>query len=363
LSHRTNHPRSVFGVRTVLVLGAGAHKDLDMPVGRKIYDELLQMLDPRGALHDIPRVNQFVDLLAAASKREPEHVRSGLTNLLLRLRTANAGTRDGVSLDMIADSSRDLTWLGRAIYAVIVAEHESRVLRALDTREQPLGLYDWLFPNLKTSDGPNGIKVLAPHDNHNFAIVTFNYDCLSEILAGRWLACRYPQNRESMREAWHGLNHWAQFDVRHVYGHLSRSYRMQPDAYIIETRDSSARDAVDVAPQSRIASPFPERIVKIDRDFGYRIDWAERLVFIGFGFDQTNLAVLFRNVSPGRPHHELTRKVQLYSTGFGLTPDKISSIRDTLRGYLGTDSVDRMQFGRPAETNFDALTRWEKDWT
>lgn len=362
VAHGSVGSTSVFGVRTVFVLGAGAHKDLGMPVGVEVNKKICKMLDGPGSLCPSERVSGLVNRLAAYWGHSEDEVRFGLVQILPHIRS---GVEGGIasSIDTVSEASPWLRGLGRAIYAAIICESETSVLRSLGEPGGTKSIYDWLFPKLRVADSADGTKVLCPHDYSNFKIVTFNYDCLTELLADRWLVQAHPKSQSSICDRWAVPGRSMRVDVHHAYGQIARQYRLCSSTGRIESQDGEHEHSIRLSPHAQANSRFDEDLWTLRPDFASSLERAERVVFIGFGFDPTNLAVLLASIAHRGPKDRGGHSARLYSTGIGLDDKARTRIRESLRPEFTKDSVEQMQFGREDESVYCALTRWEADWT
>ena len=137
--------------------------------------------------------------------------------------------------------------------------------------------------------------------NNQLKIISFNYDRVIEQYFQTAIEYDYgvsPDEANELRES---------IGIIHVYGNLQE---LNERAYGVKPNDLSlVADCIKVIPEARKEN---------DKQFEKAkemIDWADKICFIGFGFDSTNVRRL------GFPNHNLLGKT-IYFTQFGMTANE-----------------------------------------
>jgi hypothetical protein len=149
-------------------------------------------------------------------------------------------------------------------------------------------------------------------------IISFNYDRVVE------------QYLQTAIEHSYGLEHnqalelCKSIEIVHVYGMLQdleeRPYGKKPDSL------KTVAECIKVIPEARAETG--EEFTKAKE----LINWAEKICFIGFGFDETNVERL------GFPKHNLSRK-EIYSTFYGKTIPELRNASKSIGWKVNPHSV------------------------
>lgn len=159
--------------------------------------------------------------------------------------------------------------------------------------------------------------VIDDFKSNKLKIVTFNYDRVIEQYFQTAIESSYGVETEvatNLRES--------TIDIVHVYGSLQsldeRAYGAKSD------------NIGEVANSVRVISEAREEKDTEFKKAHAMIAWADKICFIGFGFDSTNLRRL------GFPNHDCSDKT-IYSTQFERTAYEISDAEK----LLGKDFIDK----------------------
>jgi hypothetical protein len=240
---------------TVLVLGAGASNDFGLPTGPQLIEQIKH--DLRGIPSQTFRAmveekfadNDFEDLLYSL-----EHKRAKTIDEYLR--KAAPRTRE----------------LGKFLigHALLKAEQQA-ANRPPGGRER-----DWL------EEFVNTLMAAAVEQRRRLGVVTFNYDRLVEyqIISGLW-ADAVQNGCEIEKDA------YPMIAIEHVHGALG-SVQAHRNWCIGEFRGSLSQGRLRAAADaiSIVAEPSAEPAFARAREM---ISNAKRILFMGFGFDSTNL--------------------------------------------------------------------------
>lgn len=154
--------------------------------------------------------------------------------------------------------------------------------------------------------------------NNQLKIVSFNYDRVIEQYFQTTIQHSYGV------EYAEGLDLRSAIEIIHVYGSLGN---LENRAYGIKlTNVKSAANSILVIPEAREENNTEfEKAKQI-------IQWADKICFIGFGFDSTNMRRL------GFPHHDLSAKKIYGSTYSSSYPEIKFSQKSTGKDFEHLDA-------------------------
>jgi hypothetical protein len=274
---------------TVLVLGAGASCAYGLPLGWELRNRLLEM--------------SVESLLTLPSGRQ------GVPIELIHQFNSAFRLSQWLSIDAFLAHRPEFIELGKhAIAAVLLpAERAERVLHS----EPSDHWYRYLAHRMDTSwDRLTDNKV---------SFVTFNYDRSLELFLETTFINRYGKAENEVRERLKA------FPLIHVYGQLGS---LDPDSpSFVHYGDTSARavkiaaDGLRIIPEGRDESPEFEAARAL-------LDAAERICFLGFGFDEMNVKRL------GGPSINIRSKA---GRGFGQL---------AAASAFGSTQAERQKYGR-----------------
>jgi hypothetical protein len=139
--------------------------------------------------------------------------------------------------------------------------------------------------------------------DNQLKIISFNYDRVIECFFYTAIANTYGVDSDEADELLKFI------EIVHIYGDL-QNLRDRP--YGVKPQDLSAvANCIKVIPEAREAN---------DKQFTQAkemIRWADKICFIGFGFDSINVRRL------GFPGYGLISKNKIYSTQFGMTVNEV----------------------------------------
>lgn len=246
-------------VPTTLVLGAGASKPYDFPTGKALREELC---DP-GKLNGLPEKysEQDISAFCEAFKRS-------------QMPSIDAFLANRKDHHVMGAGSPTFSELGKAAiaYCLMQREDESKLFLERDDH-----WYQYLWSKISDS--------LESFGSSQLKIITFNYDRSLE----RYLLVAL-QNAFGIR-ATDAATHLRKIPILHVYGKLGALPELpEPNS---QTRPYSADKltpmAIDIAAKGiRVIDEHR----KDDGIFQQASSWlreSQRICFIGFGFDSTNV--------------------------------------------------------------------------
>jgi len=282
--------------KTVLILGAGASKPYDFPLGGELLDEVKGGISKESA-------NLFRRL------KELNHAPSFIENFYDNLVYA-----DPLSIDAFLEHRDEFLPIGKLAIAYCLIPRENKDL--LFKRGKGLGpsWYQYLFNKLKAS---------SPDEfgNNQLAIITFNYDRSIEYYLFTVLQHTYKLSDEKC------ANILERIPIIHVHGSLglmpwqgkpSRPYGPLKfnahGAFITNDELLNASKQIMVISEDIDTSP--------EFDIAYEeMENATKIIFLGFGYHEMNLKRLRINAIANIPN------IQVLGTSLGMGISDLNTIR------------------------------------
>ncbi len=269
---------------TVLILGAGASTHCGYPLGRDLVAQLCQSKGTK-ALDGLPK--------GWSAER--------VTSLLTKLSRS-----DPMSIDAFLESHRDDDALGKYLIA-----HQLKRCEELDRLFPPhdAGWYRYLFNRMLVNGEPR-------FRDNALSIVTFNYDrSLEAYLHNRLQACFDMSDKEAFEVL-------KELPLLHVHGLLGE---LPAHPYRAET---TADELLEISRKIQIIHEFADQESDFCNDMfrqaHAKLDDAERIYFLGFGFHQDNVR-RFRFFSP-----EATANKTIKATAQGYGPLDLAALKTSL---------------------------------
>jgi hypothetical protein len=314
----------------VLVVGAGASKEVNLPTGAELKTQIAQLLDIK--YEDGFRRSSGDSLIDRAFHLVARSFEAPLTENINPLLHAAWRIRDAIpqaiSIDNFIDSHRTDTTIALCgklgiARAILAAEQESTLF------VDPRNIYNKINFSATQSTWLNSFFQLVtencqyedlPTRLAKVAIICFNYDRCIEHYLHASLQNYYGVKPDAATEV---LSH---LEIHHPYGTVGSLPWQDP------------RHGFDFG-----ASPSPEKLLDLSkalRTFTEGVDPAQsdiegirstlalgkRIVFLGFAFHRLNLELLFPTDSPDRE----PRSCQVFATAMGISVWDCKSITNEL---------------------------------
>ncbi|RJY08663.1 hypothetical protein [Aurantiacibacter aquimixticola] len=277
--------------KTTLVVGAGASTELQFPDGRELLARIAASFDFQRLGGDL----ESEDMAAMAVRIEAiaKQARVKTDDLLEAGQTIRSATRISPSIDAILEQHGDnpmVLAVGKLAIAhfILRAEAESPMgAEPRDPGDLPVrGTENWLFQLARAV--VNGVpRAKAESCFDNLSIVCFNYDRSVEnympwalhMAFGMSVTDAQALVAEKLR-------------IVHPYGTPGRLEWQAGDAPVAEWGESDPDDFAGVVEQLHTASERADQR-GFQRQLVGEVTQGKRLVFLGFGFDPMNCAMLF----------------------------------------------------------------------
>lgn len=302
--------------KTTLVLGAGSSLGMGYPTGAGLRTAILELADPERLQFSIQ-----------AGLFSPDGV--ALREFIDAFRMSQM-----YSIDSFLARRPQFTEIGKRAIAAVLLERERA--SQLDRSTHKDGWMQYLWNKF-------GAATWDELDFSCLRVVTFNYDRSLEHYLLQAICHSHGVAQDDALKKLQNLK------IVHVYGSLSaplpdsgeylkHGYGPENNACAIVARH------LQVIPEGRNDSD----VLALARE---HLLWAERIGFLGFGFDSLNMERLDTPRSCLREvdHSGITTARQIFATAFGLTDAEI----ETASALIGNNS---QHYGRPKFHREDCLT-------
>ena len=326
----------------VLVVGAGASKEVNLPVGAELRMKIAQALDIR--YNDLNRGSSG-DAIIGDAFRVLATAADPLTRNITPFLSSSWRIRDAmpqaISIDNFIDSHRNderITVCGKLAIArcILTAEAESLLFvnrQEVNSRKKFTDVDGTWFNAFFQLLTENCQEAEIDQRFSQVAIVSFNYDrCIAHYLHGA-LQNYYGISAERAAQAMNNLQ------IFHPYGSVGQLPWQAQSNGVDYGLKPSGPNLVKISEGIRTFTegidPNHSRIVEIRRT----LEQAKRIVFLGFAFHRLNLSLLFPGLADGQ--QILNRST--YATGHGISDADGQEIRRELSN-LGAVFQERFNF-------------------
>lgn len=270
--------------KTVFVLGAGASVHLGFPTTGELRKRIVHCTRPNH--------NDDWGRLGIEQGHQHEFHRSFQTSGL-------------ISIDSFLELRPEFDRIGKMAIAKSLIEFENEAVLWKHTEirlEEPSSnWYEYFFTLLRT-----GAKSFAEFEQNDFDVVTFNYDRSLQHYLAKSIEASYKVDYIKAAEFLNGK-------IRHVHGSLGvlgsnegqRSYAPHSDAGTV----ARAAETIRVIHEREDA--------KLRSEVSTLLTGAKRLLFLGFGYDRTNMA----RIGMDQLKHQAA-----WGTCYGLQPGEIGAV-------------------------------------
>ncbi len=253
--------------KSVLILGAGASSGLQYPCGKELIDQICLMLNPERD----PPSSYRKKLLRVGFQADQ------IDDFQRRLRHSYE------TIDTFLDHNRDLEFLGKLAITLELSSHEHRGVFGRDA----FAVQDWYGAFW------NGLqKNFELVRGNQLFVITFNYDRSLEHFL-------FLASEEARRDLHPELVSWLNSDrFLHIHGRmgcLEWQTQAPPERrrrYASDCGDNEDEDGLQSLKRSAELILLPHESDRLDANVEVIVSDAERILFLGFGFDERNLRKL-----------------------------------------------------------------------
>ncbi len=311
----------------VLILGAGASKEVSLPVGDELKHQIAERLDFKFDDFDHSLTNGDRDVIQAfrlASKRS-DGTQGDINPLLQVARLIHDAMPMAISIDNFIDSHRNddrVAFCGKLAIAQSILDAEansklfvnpSNIYNKLDFRTIEKTWFNAFFQLLTENCQKNDLSERL----QNIAIVSFNYDrCLEHFL---YLAFQNYYGITASEAA----QLLASLEIHHPYGKVGAlPWMSQSSGSMAFGATPNHQQLFEVSKLLRTFTEGTDPSVSDIESIRATVAGAERLLFLGFAFHRLNLDLLYS----GAPSQ--TRR--LFATALNISNSNCQQIKGEL---------------------------------
>ncbi|MCY4524821.1 MAG: SIR2 family protein [Halobacteriovoraceae bacterium] len=299
---------------TTFIIGAGGHAPYGFPISTRLIRDI-QMMHPKFPFGDLEsgvikkrdmnrRMNSFVNLAyelpyfsnPGNNEREKKStIKNSFIYFIENLGNSQVSSIDTFLAKCIEKDNKSLTKIGKFFIACLIYYYESNIY--IPTLER-----NWIQQMISTC-------ILSKDKLKNFLqsppnFITFNYDMFLEKCIQSHLISFHRYSKQDSLEVIKKLN------IIHVYGNIDS----------LENKDK-----IDIIKKSmsqlNVVGEQSSQLEKVKNDILQKLALTRYLYFLGFGFDEQNMKILFPNMSL----HSFGR---VFSTNIGLSEYDINVINE-----------------------------------
>lgn len=330
--------------QTVLILGAGASINYGFPSGLQLKAEICR---------EIKNISQTRSDLVKFTDNE-EHVQDFYDNLLLS---------SEMSIDAFLEHNPKYLEVGRRAIANILIRKEKHVElfdnwidKWLDPANKDKHWYQLLFSKLNAT--------FEEFEGNNLKIITFNYDRSLEYFLWESMKAKYSEkDKKSTLEKLHEI------PILHIYGKLgslpmydSEGSPVPYDLFgsVKGKGNDWWRKYIYEASRNIITVHQTKEMSEVITKAQAFLRSAQRIYFLGFGYDQTNMERLFVLNGVNLLREEGLGE-KCFGTALDLSPHHKSSLSQLGLSHMQKDLVDESRgilhrpFRFPNSTIYDFL--------
>ncbi|MBN1362428.1 MAG: hypothetical protein JW993_17665 [Sedimentisphaerales bacterium] len=291
--------------RTVFILGAGASRPYGLPTANELRCDIISDFRKSYGNH-----------LIAYREAEKERVRRGypMTSDATAFLVAFDGPNNMESIDLFLSRQPRFQRIGKLAISLNILRHERESRFGHNAEKPDRDWYSLVYHRMTleciSKDGYRGFG------RNKVAFVTFNYDRSLEHFLFRSLHSFEDATSESVREQ------IGRIAISHVYGKLAPLPWQDSDSSRILEYGADDVKSYGKLPDmiQNLYVVHEERVNPGLEEAREKIEGAERVFFLGFGYAKENLEALgFPDV--------VTKSHRIYGTAMGWTPREIGEIR------------------------------------
>lgn len=307
--------------KTVFIVGAGASVPYGYPTATELRNDILKLKD--GIRRD------YIEALYSLYAHEyrimsQQHFERDFATFVTDFAEAGSSTID----KFLIEQTKYYQTLGKYVIAHAILSRENH--SSLFSNAQNWCHYIWNYITNQNGNDPCAL-------NPKFGFITFNYDMSLEILFQKFYRKLYASKIKTndVKEFLDKL------PIVHVHGCLMRkSYDLPVGKYCEMIGLNETTRAFDISDASCGIRLIDNRMSEDVAEKAYQmIDGAENVVFLGFGFDLTNVekinftkrysgAGAMADVLTGKTPQKLFLSKNLYATCKGLDELKKTEIKE-----------------------------------
>lgn len=314
----------------VLVVGAGASKEVNLPVGDELKDKISKRIDFRfRAGQPIGTGDQSIHDAIRAVAQKTNGTSISVNSYFDACRKIRDAMPQAASIDNFIDSHRGdplISLCGKLAIAscILKAEANSALFVPSSHFKNKIAFgrledawfnkfFRLLIENCKAEQMPERLRRVA--------IVTFNYDrCIEHYLHQAF------QNYFRLQSA-HVSELMEHLQIFHPYGSLGPlEWSTGPDSVSFGAEPQSEL-LIKISAQLKTFTEGTNEAASDIVEIRSTVQTAQRLAFLGFSYGQQNLDLLYGAEDPNKPQ----ANTSVYGSAFGLSSNDVKVIGSDLR--------------------------------
>lgn len=327
----------------VLVVGAGASSEVNLPIGNTLKDQIAHVLDIRYEDgYQQSSGDRLIDRALKELAQKTSNHNTYFTNALRSCWRIRDAMPQAISIDNFIDSHRkdeSIATCGKLGIARCILEAESKSFLQVDrSNTQNMVKFKktektWFnsFFQLLTE---NCQKEDITHRFDKITIISFNYDRCIEHYLHQALQNYYGMSSIEASEA------IAALEIHHPYGKVGALPWMDQTTGIEFGAEPSPLKLINLAAQLRTFTEGTDPNTSDIYAIRTSLASAARIAFLGFAFHRLNLELLF----PKPPASSPIIGRPVFATAFGISKSDIESIKTDLSA-MSTTFRESMYFG------------------
>jgi hypothetical protein len=317
----------MFESKTVFVIGAGASKEADLPIGNELTAEIAKLIDFQVDYGSALKRgdNQIYESIRRLVQQQPDDWRNN--KLIASGRQVATAMTLAPSIDTFLQTHRnnaEYVLLGKMgiAKAIIRAEQRSKLART-ENRSKPFRMSSvagtWYISLAQQLF--SGIPAEQPElAFQNVSFIVFNYDRCLEVFLEQAIELFFLTSPEKARDIVASIN------IVHPYGDLGK----MDDR--VQNMPMFGDEQCDLYLVSQRIQTFSESILDPEKSKAIKalVRQTETLIFLGFAFYDQNMELLGENVTKAEKTSDIRR---VYATTFGMSASDVQVARTQI-GYL-----------------------------
>jgi hypothetical protein len=310
--------------KTVFVVGAGASREFDLPLGTDLKKQISDVLKYRIEHGQIRQIDETIYHAYLATTNNND-----INPYLKAARKVSNALPLSISIDNFLDAhslDKDVELCGKlAIAKCILAAEQKSTIYVGEQRGHGINFSEvkdnWLNSFFKLVTGNCRIDNLKDRFS-KIVFVVFNYDRCIEHYLYHALQTYYAIDKEKASELVSAI------EIYHPYGTVGKLRWQDPALGNAYGDEVTPRDLIRIASGLKTFTEGVDsaEIANLRRDMLL----AQKIVFLGFAYHKQNLELLF-----DAPKSVPQRAIGIYGTTLGVSPSDVQLIESELNGFRG----------------------------
>lgn len=338
----------MFSLPTMIVVGAGASKEYNLPLGSELRSCIASLLD----IH-YDRFGRYPEkgdeIIAEAFKIVSASAEENINNYIGEARNIARAMPLATSIDTFLDAHNEngrAVWTGKVaiVQAILKAERRSSLFYKPSMQQEfnvEVNCDLWIAGLCRVITEGISRNNLGELGN-NLSLVSFNYDrCIKFYMYHHFQKFYGLSDQEAARAV-------ASIPIYHPYGSVgSLPFEGQP-LKIPFGMEARAEHLIEIAKGIKTYTERNDDIACLS-DIRQRVSNVDRLVFLGFGFHKQNMEILFPSA--------LMRSASVIATGLGISRFDQKTIERDLRRKFRGDYTEVNFLEKSASSVFDDFAK------